>query len=173
MRIEVLGRRAAKMLQVSSAEGRYASKGKMVQTLQLVEEVVDRGDLDVLAVREMYALERCALCETIDGLVGEVGDLVDQSQMTAVSFRRLHLKLMATSDTGPTRTSPIRFSLGRFSASCSTLRSVRFGQQARSMYLSRVQAFASAVTALSVMLERLHKPISHYYSGVAPHQQRA
>lgn len=58
---KVFGRGTTEMLQILTLKSRYPSQGKMIETSQFTEKVVDGWDGDVLAVREMDPLQRGAL----------------------------------------------------------------------------------------------------------------
>lgn len=73
-------RRTTPGLQVGAAEGGHARQTEVREAGKMLEQVVDRLDGDVLAVREMNALQRRAGKECVDCLVREVGDLQPSAQ---------------------------------------------------------------------------------------------
>lgn len=57
MRVEVLRRRTAEVLQVRSSEGRDSRQTQVIQSVQPLKQIVDGGYADLLAVGEMDPLE--------------------------------------------------------------------------------------------------------------------
>jgi len=72
-----LWRIATHLLQLGPSEGRNARQAEMRELEQTLQQPKDGRHADILAVAEMHALEtRVAVDETVDGLVGDVRDLL-------------------------------------------------------------------------------------------------